>query len=64
MLLRSVRPLRPGCDGLGDPVDVLLDGGRVRAVGAGLDPGGAEVVECDGRALLPGLWDHYVHMAQ
>lgn len=64
VLLRSVRPLRPGCDGLGDPVDVLLDGGRVRAVGAGLDPGGAEVVGCDGRALLPGLWDHHVHMAQ
>ncbi|MEJ8280767.1 amidohydrolase [Pseudonocardia spirodelae] len=64
MLLRSVRPLLPGCDGLADPVDVLLGEGRVLAVGPGLDPGGAEVVEADGRALLPGLWDHHVHMAQ
>ncbi|WP_370588748.1 amidohydrolase [Pseudonocardia sp. C8] len=73
MLLRSVRPLLPDRTGLGEPVDVLLSGHRVAAIGptgpagsvdTALDPGGAEVVECDGRALLPGLWDHHVHMAQ
>ncbi|MEU6701128.1 amidohydrolase family protein [Pseudonocardia sp. NPDC046786] len=66
LLLRSVRPLLPGCDGLGEPVDVLLSGHRVAAVGRGLEPAGTriETVECDGRSLLPGLWDHHVHMAQ
>ncbi|MFP5069961.1 amidohydrolase [Pseudonocardia nantongensis] len=64
VLLRSVRPLRPGYAGLGEPVDVLLAGDRIAAVGPGLAAGGAEIVECGGRALLPGLWDHHVHMEQ
>lgn len=63
-LLREARPLAPGCTRLDEPVDVLLAGGRVAAVGHGIDPGGAEVVDCAGRTLLPGLWDHHVHMEQ
>lgn len=63
-LLRDARPLLAGCAALGEPVDVLLTGHRVVAVGPDLDAGGADVVECGGRALLPGLWDHHVHMAQ
>ncbi|ALE73617.1 amidohydrolase [Pseudonocardia sp. EC080610-09] len=63
-LLRSVRPLAADRTGIGEPVDVLVSGHRVAAIGPGLDPGGAEVVDGDGRALLPGLWDHHVHMAQ
>lgn len=64
MLLRSVRPLLPGCGALGAPVDVRLAGDRIAAIGPGLAAAGTEVVECDGRALLPGLWDHHVHMEQ
>lgn len=64
VLLRAVRPLLPDRSALGDPVDVLLSGHRVAAIGPDLAADGAEVVECDGRALLPGLWDHHVHMAQ
>ncbi|MCL8024025.1 amidohydrolase [Nocardioides bruguierae] len=65
-LLRSARvvPLRPG-DGPGpEPVDVLVRGGRVVEVGAGLAADGAEVVDAAGRWLTPGLWDAHVHLAQ
>lgn len=72
VLLRTVRLLRPERTGLGEPVDVLLSGHRIAAIvpaGTGSsestgDTGSTEVVECDGRALLPGMWDHHVHMAQ
>ncbi|WP_402463263.1 amidohydrolase [Isoptericola aurantiacus] len=54
------------------PVDVLLDAGRVAAVGpagAALDaaatPSGAlERVDLDGRTLIPGLWDAHTHLTQ
>lgn len=43
--------------------DVLLAGGRVAAIGAGLPaPVGAEVVAGGGGALLPGLHDHHLHL--
>jgi imidazolonepropionase-like amidohydrolase len=43
------------------PADVVVDGGKVVAVGAGLD--GDDAVECSGKALLPGLFDCHVHLA-
>lgn len=47
------------------PVDVLIEGGRVSAIGSGLpaSPGG-RVVDASGRWLVPGLWDQHVHMTQ
>ncbi|WP_432524430.1 amidohydrolase [Kineococcus sp. SYSU DK006] len=67
VLLRRVRREGRVCD-------VLLAGGRVRALGQdlragapGLDPGalaGAEVVDADGAVLLPGLVDSHVHLTQ
>jgi predicted amidohydrolase YtcJ len=53
-----------------EPVDVLLAGGRVLAIGDLAATGLAEViasaepVELAGRFLLPGLWDRHVHMRQ
>jgi hypothetical protein len=47
-----------------DPVDVLLAGGRVSAVGVDLDPGGAVVEDADGRWIAPGLWDEHTHFEQ
>ncbi|KGM12344.1 amidohydrolase [Cellulomonas carbonis T26] len=50
------------------PVDVVLADGRVHAVGRPGEtlaaPRGAEVVDLDGRWVLPGLWDNHVHMGQ
>jgi imidazolonepropionase-like amidohydrolase len=55
-------------DGVGptlipDPL-VLIDGGRIVAVGSRLPaPPGADVVDLDGATLLPGLIDAHVHLA-
>lgn len=37
----------------GEPQDVLIDGAVIEAVGTGLSAEGAEVVEADGKVLLP-----------
>jgi predicted amidohydrolase YtcJ len=47
----------------GRPADVLVDGGRIVAVGVGLRPEGPnDVVDLDGGAVLPGLHDHHLHL--
>ncbi|KAA9150216.1 amidohydrolase family protein [Amycolatopsis acidicola] len=43
-------------------IDVRLENGKVTALGPGLDATGAEVVEGHGRALIPGLTDHHLHL--
>src|SRR4051812_11581917 len=49
----------------GAVADVLVDGGTVAAIGPDLSaPAGAQVVDLDGRVLLPGLWDAHVHFDQ
>jgi imidazolonepropionase-like amidohydrolase len=50
-------------DGTGAPVrdaDVVIEAGRIVAVGPGLD--GDEVVDLAGRCLLPGLFDCHTHV--
>jgi imidazolonepropionase-like amidohydrolase len=42
--------------------DVLLEGARIAAVGPGLAPGDARVVELGGRTVMPGLIDCHVHV--
>jgi imidazolonepropionase-like amidohydrolase len=52
-------------DGLGgDPVraDVLLEGGRIAAVGTNGTAGGAETIDVSGLTLLPGLIDAHTHL--
>lgn len=41
--------------------DVLVAGDRIEAVGEGLSDGSAEVIDLDGRLLLPGIIDDQVH---
>ena len=51
-------------DGTGAAVatgDVLVEDGRIRAVGTDLD--GDDGVDCTGMALIPGLFDCHIHMA-
>ena len=51
----------------GPPINnsvVLIEGERVKAVGSADTlpvPDGAEVVDCRGMSVLPGLWDMHVH---
>jgi imidazolonepropionase-like amidohydrolase len=42
------------------PADVVIEGGRIAEVGAGLD--GDQVVDCTGRSVLPGMFDCHVHL--
>ncbi len=57
-LLRGARVLG------GEPQDVLIEGETVAGVGSGLSASGAEVVEADGRILLPGLVDLHTHLRE
>jgi dihydroorotase len=57
-LIRGAKPLG------GEPQDVIIDGGTIAAVGTGLDPAGATVVEADGLVLLPGLVDLHTHLRE
>lgn len=51
--------------GDGKPVDVVLLDGRVSVIRpAGEQPAEGETSRCDGRWLLPGLWDAHVHVTQ
>jgi imidazolonepropionase-like amidohydrolase len=64
ILLRNARLF----DGTGAPVragmDILVEGGQVRAVGSGAaSRAGAEVIDVGGRMVLPGLIDCHVHLA-
>src|SRR4029453_2800741 len=50
-------------DGTGAPLsdaDLVIEDARIVDVGPGLD--GDEAVECDGKALLPGLFDCHIHL--
>lgn len=44
--------------------DVLVEDGRIAAVGEGLSSGGAEIVDAAGRIVAPGLIDMHVHLRE
>ena len=44
--------------------DVLIEGGRVGAVGEGLDGEGADVVDAAGLVVAPGFVDPHVHLCE
>ncbi|MFF0435765.1 dihydroorotase [Streptomyces sp. NPDC004327] len=48
----------------GEAQDVLIDGELIAEVGTGLSAEGAEVVEAEGRILLPGLVDLHTHLRE
>lgn len=63
ILLRGGRVVCPseGLDGL---FDVLLDGGRIAAVGSPIDAAAARTVDCRGLVVVPGLIDMHVHLRE
>jgi dihydroorotase len=64
VLLRGGRVVDPSQD-LDARLDVLLADGAVAALGESLDaPPGAEVVDCAGLVVCPGLIDIHVHLRQ
>ncbi|WP_086823444.1 dihydroorotase [Allokutzneria sp. NRRL B-24872] len=50
--------------GEGEPVDVLIEDGVISRIGAELDAGDAEVVEAQGKVLLPGFVDLHTHLRE
>lgn len=73
MLLHRARLLDLRTGRPGPPCDILLDGERIASVtlstpgfsaASGATASGADVVELDGRLVIPGLWDEHVHAEQ
>ena len=63
-LIRGAHAIDPQV-GLDAVVDVLVEGGRIAAVGEGLAaPEGAAVRDASGRVLVPGLVDIHVHLRE
>lgn len=64
LLLRGGRVIDPG-RGIDETADVLLQDGRVAALGRGLGiPDGAAVHDVDGLVVAPGLVDIHVHLRE
>ncbi|WP_104525297.1 dihydroorotase [Blastococcus atacamensis] len=57
-LIKGARPLG------GDAVDILVEDGRIAAIGDSLAATGAEVVEAGGLIALPGLVDLHTHLRE
>ena len=65
--ITSARLVGPGDEMLPDdgPFDVFLEGGRIADIApAGALPPRGVVLDADGAWLIPGLWDHHVHVMQ
>jgi dihydroorotase len=62
-LLRGARVVDPASDTDG-PADVLVVDETVEEVGADVAPGGAEVLDCDGLVVAPGLVDLHAHLRE
>jgi dihydroorotase len=64
LLIRGGRVIDPG-SGRDGTADVLLEGGRIKAVGPRLDqPPGAEVMDASGLVVAPGFIDMHVHLRE
>jgi len=63
VLIRGGRVLDPASD-RDEIADVLLEGGRIAAVGSGLEAPGAAVVEAAGRWVAPGFVDLHAHLRE
>lgn len=61
VLLRGGRIIDPA-SGLDSVCDLLVHGERIAAVAPGIAADGAEVVDCRGKLVLPGLIDTHAHV--
>ncbi len=60
--LRNLSLLEPEAGVVQPGMQLRIADGRVQEVGETLAPGGATVVDCGGRVVMPGLIDSHVHV--
>lgn len=61
-LLRNLRYFDGRALAMQEGMDILVDGGRIAGIlPAGTGPEDAEVIDCGGRAVTPGLIDCHWH---
>ncbi len=46
------------------PADIMVEGESITAIGQGLEADGAQVIDCQGLIVAPGLVDIHVHLRQ
>ncbi|MFQ5789423.1 MAG: dihydroorotase, partial [Acidobacteriota bacterium] len=63
LLVRNGRVLDPA-NRFDRKADVLIEDGRIAAVGSGLEAIDAELLEASGKVVLPGLIDLHVHLRE
>ena len=61
ILIKGGRVISPA-QKLDDVCDVLIEKGKVAAIGKDLEAQGAEVIDADGKIVSPGLVDIHVHL--
>lgn len=62
-LIRNARVIDPAC-GRDELCDILIDSGKIAALGIDLCPGGAEEIDAAGLVAAPGLVDMHTHMRE
>lgn len=63
LLLRGGRVLDPA-NGMDEQADVLVEDGRIAAIGQNLPADGAEIYDASGKVVTPGLIDLHVHFRE
>ncbi|GHG86257.1 imidazolonepropionase [Pseudodonghicola xiamenensis] len=54
--------LGPSLSGTEHLQDIVVEGGRIAAIGAGLSRDGGEIHDCDGRLVTPAFIDSHTHL--
>lgn len=62
-LLSGGRVVDPGSD-LDEVADVLVEDGRIAKVGPRVEASGADVLDCAGKIVVPGLVDAHTHLRE
>ncbi|MEJ2521214.1 MAG: amidohydrolase family protein, partial [Desulfuromonadales bacterium] len=61
ILIQGGRVINPA-EGRDEICDVLIDKGRIAAIGKDLEAKGAEIIAASGKVVTPGLVDIHVHL--
>ncbi|MDD6484312.1 MAG: dihydroorotase [Clostridiales bacterium] len=61
ILIKNGRVIDPA-NGIDNAADLLIEDGKIAAVGGEFDASGAEVIDASGKIVAPGLVDMHVHL--